>query len=157
MATAKTEMLKDTTDMLKETAQRVEAFTADTQKALTAQMDKLAKGIETAASFNQNTVDAVMKTSEIATKAFEGLNAEVVGYTKKAFEDGVAAAKTFAAAKNVAELLERQADYTRTSFDGFMKQSAKLNELCMAATKSAVEPFGARFTAATEVFKSFAA
>jgi phasin family protein len=148
---------KDTTDMLKETTQRVEAFAADSQKALGAQMEKLTKGFESAATFGQGTVDAVMKTSEIATKALEGINAELVGYSKKAFEDGVAAAKTFASAKNAGELFERQADFTRASFDGFMKQTAKMNELCMAATRSAAEPLGARFTAATAVFKSFAA
>ncbi|HEU0223107.1 MAG TPA: phasin family protein [Paracoccaceae bacterium] len=157
MATPKTDIVKETTDVMKEATLRVEAFAADTQKTLTAQMQKLTKGLETATAFNQETVDAMIKSSEIATKALEGLNAELVGYTKKAFEDGVAAAKDFASAKNVSELFEKQTDFAKTSMDSFMKQAAKVNELCMAAAKSTVEPINARFTAATEVFKAFAA
>lgn len=157
MATPKTDIVKETTDVVKEATQRVEAFATDTQKAMTAQLQKLAKGFETATAFNQETVDAVMKSSEIAAKALEGLNAEIVGYSKKAFEDGVAAAKGFASAKNAAELFEKQADYAKASVEGFMKQAAKMNEIMMSATRSAVEPIGARFTAATNVMKAFAA
>lgn len=146
-----------TADPIKDTAKKVEAFAADSQKAMTAQMEKLAKGYETATAFNQETIDAVMKSSEITSKALEGINAEILSYSKKSFENGVAAAKDFAASKNVSELFEKQADFAKSSMDDFMKQSVKLNEMCMAAAKSAMEPVGARFSAATDVFKGFSA
>ncbi len=157
MATAKPDVIKDTTDAMKEATSKVESFAADSQKALTAQMEKLAKGYETATAFNQDTVDAMMKSSEIASKAIEGLNAEFMSYSKKTFESGVAAAKDFASSKSVSELFEKQADFAKSSVDDFMKQSVKMNEMYMAAAKSAMEPVGARFSAATEVFKGFTA
>ncbi|MEM9047763.1 MAG: phasin family protein [Pseudomonadota bacterium] len=154
---AKTDSAKTTTDMLKDASERAEAFAADTQKAMSAQMDKLSKGLESATTFGHETVDAMMKSSEIATKAMEGLNAEIMDFTKKSFEDGVAATKDFASAKTVAELMEKQADFAKVSMDGFMKQAAKVNEMYMAATRSTVEPLSARVTAATDMLKGMTA
>ena len=157
MPATKNDPMKATADVMKDATQRVETFAADTQKAMSTQMEKLAKGFETATAFSQETVDAMMKSSEIATKAMEGLNAEMVDYTKKSFEDSVAAAKDFAASKNMTELFEKQADFARVSMETFMKQATKVNEMYMAAAKSASEPLSARMTAATDVMKSFTA
>ncbi|MEL6233376.1 MAG: phasin family protein [Pseudomonadota bacterium] len=154
---AKTDAAKAATDMIKDASERVESFAADTQKAMGAQMEKLSKGFESAATFGHENMDAVMKSSEIATKAMEGLNAEIADFTKKSFEDGVAATKDFASAKSVAELMEKQADFAKTSMDGFMKQAAKVNEMYMSATRSAVEPLSARVTAATDMLKGMTA
>lgn len=150
MATAKT-------DTIKEAAKKVEDFAADTQKAMTEQMEKLSKGVESATSFSQENVDAIVKSSEITAKAFEGINAEVVSYSKKSFDDGVAAAKDLAASKNVAEVMEKQTEFAKASVESFMKQATKLNELYTNAAKSAVEPLGARVQAATDAFKGFSA
>lgn len=154
---ANTDITKETAEAFREASQRVEAFATDTQKAMTSQMEKLTRGFETATAFNQETVDAVMKSTEIAARAVEGINAELVGFSKKSFEDSVAAAKNFASSKNMTELFEKQADYAKSAMDGLMKQTIKMNEMAMAAAKSAVEPITARFTAATEVMRSFAA
>lgn len=156
MAT-KTDPMKDTTEMMKDAGQRVETLAADTQKAMSEQMTKLSKGLETATSFSQETMDAMMKSSEIAAKAFEGMNAEIMDYSKKSFEDGVAAAKDLASAKNVTELMEKQAEYAKTSMDGFMKQAARVNEMYLSATRSAVEPLTARVGAATDMLKGMTA
>jgi phasin family protein len=157
MATAQTDFVKDTTEVMKEASMRIESLAADSQKAFTAQMEKLAKGFQQAASFGQDTIEAMIKSNEIAARALEGLNAEFVGYTKKSFEDGVAAAKDLAAAKTVSDLVEKQAGFARAAMDGMLKQAAKINEMMMSAARSAAEPVGARFTAAADVLRGFAA
>ena len=156
MAT-KTDASKIATDVMKDANERAEAFAADTQKAMSTQMDKLAKTFETATTFGHETMDAVMKSSEITTKAVEGLNAEIMDFTKKSFEDGVAATKDFASAKNVTELMEKQAEFAKTALDGFMKQAAKVNEMYISAARSAVQPLSARVTAATDMLKGMTA
>ncbi len=147
----------DATAAMTEASQKVEAFAHDTSKTMTEQFDKLTRGFETATAFNKDTMDAMVKSSEIASKAVEGINAEFVGFSKRSFEHGVAAAKDFASARNVSELFQKQADFARSAMDSFVSHSTKLNEMMMSATKSAVEPIGARFSAATEVFKGFTA
>lgn len=147
----------EATDLMKDAAKQAENFAADSQKLVAEQIEKLTKGFEKASEFNRESVDALMKSTEITAKAVEGLNAEIMDYSKKSFEESVAAAKELAGARNVTELFEKQADFARHSVDGFMKQAAKVNEMYLAAAKSAMEPISARFTAASEVFKGFTA
>ncbi len=134
-----------------------EAMTADTQKAAKEQFEKLSGGVEKMTSFNQETVDALVKSSEIAAKAAEGIGSEVSAYSKKAFEDGVAAAQDFAAAKNVTELFEKQTAFAKSYFETAVKQATKMNEIFAATAKDVSKPLNERATAATEAMKTFSA
>ncbi|MEM8871852.1 MAG: TIGR01841 family phasin [Pseudomonadota bacterium] len=147
-------MAKATT---KAAAASVEEFAADAQKTMTDGMEKMTKGIEEMTSFSQDNMDAVVKSSEIAAKAAEGIGSEVTAYSKKAFEDGVAAAQDLASAKNLTELMEKQTAFAQSAFEGFMSQATKMNEIYMAAAKEITAPLNKRVTAATESMKSFGA
>ena len=149
MATAK----KATQDA----TQAFETMAADTQKAAQEQFEKLSSGVEKVATFNQETVDAFVKSSEIATKAAEGIGSEVTAFSKKAFEDSVAAAQDFASAKNVTELFEKQSAFAKSYFEGAVKQATKMNDIFAATAKDVSKPLNDRVTAATEAMKSFSA
>ena len=140
-----------------EAAKSLESFAADAQKSMSAQMEKMSKSFEEAAAFNQESFDAVVKASNLYVKAAEELNAEFMAFSKQAVEDSMAAAKDLAASKSVMELMEKQAEYAKTSFDTMMKQATKMNEMYMAAAKETLEPINARFTAAADMVKSYAA
>ena len=134
----------------------VEKLVAETQKAMTDRFDKLSKRLEGMTAFNQENLDALVKSSEIAAKAAEGIGSEVSAYSKKAFEDSVAAAQHLASAKTLTELVEKQTAFAQTAFEGFVQQSTKMNEILVAATKEITAPLGQRVTAATERMKGFA-
>jgi phasin family protein len=134
---------------------KVETFVADTQKTVTEQFEKLSKGLEGLTTFSQENVDALVKSSEIAAKAAEGIGTEISAYSKKSFEDGVAAAQDFASAKTLTELFEKQTSYAQTAFEGFVSQATKMNEIYAAAAKDISAPLGARVSKATEALKSF--
>ena len=138
-------------------AKSLESFAADAQKSMSAQMEKMSKSFEEAAAFNQESFDAVVKASNLYVKAAEELNAEFMAFSKQAVEDSMAAAKDLAASKSVMELMEKQAEYAKTSFDTMMKQATKMNEMYMAAAKETMEPINARFTAAADIVKSYSA
>ncbi len=140
-----------------DTAKKIESMTAETQKNVNAQMEKMAKSFEDVAAFNQESVDAMISASNVAMKAAEEINAELMAYSKKTLEEGVAAAKDFASSKSITELLEKQTEFAKLSFDGFMKQASKMNEMALAAAKNSMEPLSARMTAAGEMAKSYAA
>jgi phasin family protein len=144
------------TNAYQDATSKVESMVADTQKTVTEQIEKFTKGFEGLSAFQQENVDAIVKSSEIAAKAAEGIGSEVSAYSKKAFEDGVAAAQELAAAKTMTELFEKQTAYAQSAFEGFVSQATKMNEIYVAATKDITAPLGARFTAATERMKSFA-
>ncbi len=145
----------DVANVLQDATAKVETLVADTQKNVTEQFEKLTKSFEGLTAFGQENVDALVKSSEIAAKAAEGIGSEISAYSKKAFEDGVAAAQDLAAAKTVTELFEKQTAFAQVAFEGWVSQTAKLNEIYAAAAKDISAPIGARVTAATEAFKSF--
>jgi phasin family protein len=136
---------------------KVETFAADAQKVLSEQFEKATKGMEEASAFGQKNIDALVKSSEIAAKAAEGIGSEVSAWSKKAFDDGVAAAKDLAAAKTVTELFEKQSSFAQAAFEGFIAQATKMNEIYAAAAKDIAAPVTARFNAATTAVKSFTA
>lgn len=137
--------------------QTLEAIAADTQKAAKEQFEKLAEGIEKMSAFNQENFDAMVKSSEVATKAAEGFSNELSTYSKKAFEDTVAAAQDFASAKNVTELFEKQTAFAKSYFEGFVQQASKMNEMVASTAKDVSTPLNARMSAATDAVKSFSA
>lgn len=156
MTTAE-EAVKKVEEFAAETQKKVEEFSAEAQKAVTAQFDKATKSFEDVIAFNQETVDALMKSSEIAKKAVEDYNAEVIAFTKKSVEDGVAVAKELVAIKDVKVLLEKQAEFAKSTYEANVAEAGKLNEMATAAAKEVFAPLQARATAAQELFKSAAA
>ena len=131
------------------------AFVADSQRNLTDNFEKFSKGLEGLASFGQDNVEAVVKSSEIAAKAFEGIGQELTAYSKKSLEDGIAAAQDFASAKTVTELFEKQAAYTQTAVESWLNQANKMNEIVAAAAKDVSAPIAQRVSAASGALKSF--
>ena len=146
-----------TSDAAREATARAETFVADTQRTVTEQFDKLSKNLEGLTAFGQDNIDALVKSSEIAAKAAEGIGSELSAYSKRAFEDGVAAAQEFASAKTVTELFEKQTAYAQSTFEGFVSQATKMNEIYVAAAKDITAPLGARVSAAADVMRSFSA
>jgi phasin family protein len=151
-----TDVVAETTKVVKEATAKVETFVADTQKTMTEQFEKFSKGFEGLSSFGQENVDAIVKSSEIAAKAAEGIGSEISAFSKKAFEDSVAAAQDFASAKTMTELFEKQTAFAQSAFEGWVHQATKMNEIYVAAAKDITAPIGARVTKASEAVKSFA-
>lgn len=144
-----TDVVAETTKVVKEATAKVETFVADTQKTMTEQFEKFSKGFEGLSSFGQENVDAIVKSSEIAAKAAEGIGSEISAFSKKAFEDGVAAAQDFASAKTVTELFEKQTAFAQSAFEGWVHQATKMNEIYVAAAKDITAPIGERVSKAS--------
>ncbi len=134
-----------------------ETITAEAQKTVEEGVEKMTKGIETAAAFGQENVEAVVASSKIAAKAAESMSAEIADYSKKAYQEGLAAAKEMTACKSVSELFEKQSAYGKSSIEGFVAEATKLNEMYAAAAKDIFEPLTARVTAAVDSVKDYRA
>ncbi len=135
----------------------VEDFTAEAQKTMENSVEKMTKGMEDAAAFGRQNMDAMVAASKRAAKVAEEMNAEIAAFAKKTFEDGLAAAKDMTEAKSVTELFEKQTAYTKASLEAFVAEASKLNEMLTAASKEVFEPMTERFNAASDLVKAQAA
>lgn len=136
---------------------KVEEIAADAQKSMTESMEKMTNGFQDVTAFSQENVDAMVKSSEVAAKAAEGIGSELSAYSKKSFEDSVAAAQDMASAKTVTELMEKQTAFAQSAFESFMSQATKLNEIYVSAAKDISAPINTRVTAATQSLKTYGA
>ena len=137
--------------MSKSATKKVEEIAVETRKTMEDGVEKMSKGIETAASFGQDNVEAVVTSSKIATKAAESMGAEIAAFSKKAYQDSMAAAQELTACKSLTEFVEKQAEFGKISIEGFVAEAARLNEMYAAAAKEAFAPLNARFTAAAGI------
>lgn len=136
-----------------ETTAQFETFAAEAQKSMTESMEKVSKSFEDMAAFNQASLEAFKTSTATSMKSAEEINGELMSYSKKSVEESMAAVKDMAASKSVMELVEKQSEFAKSYFDGYMKQMTKVNEMAMAAAKEAMEPISARMTAAAELAK----
>lgn len=141
--------------MTKAATKQVEEFTAETKKAMEEGVEKMSKGFEDASQFGQENVEAMVASSKVIAKAAEEMNAEVIAFSKKNYEDSMAAMKEMGAVKSVSEFFEMQTTLAKSSFEGFVAEATKLNEMYAAAAKDAFAPINARFTAAADMVKTY--
>jgi len=153
-----TEFGKQTAERVVESAKEASAkaasLAAETQKALGINVEEFSKRLQGVSSFNQQTLEAFAKSSEIAAKAFEGIGREVAAYTKTSFEERVAAAQDLATAKTLPELFEKQTAFARSAFEGWVQQASRLSEIYTAAVKDIAAPISERFSAAAQEVKA---
>ena len=112
---------------------------------------EMSKGFEDASQFGQENVEAMVASSKVIAKAAEEMNAEVIAFSKKNYEDSMAAVKEMGSVKSVSDFFEMQTSMAKTSFEGFVAEATKLNEMYAAAAKDAFAPINARFTAAADM------
>lgn len=135
--------------------EQVEAFTAEAKKSMEEGVQQMTKGFEDITQFGQDNVEALVASSKVVAKAAEDINAEMLAYSKKAYEDAMAASKEMAQARSVSELVEKNTAFAKSSFEGFVAQATKVNEMYSAAAKQAFTPVNARFNAASEIVKAY--
>lgn len=143
--------------MTKAATKQVEEFTAEAKKTMEEGVEKMSKGMEDATQFGQENVEALVASSKVVAKAAEEMNAEIIAFSKKSYEDSMAAAKEFTSVKSVSELVEKQTEFAKTTFEGFVAEATKLNEMYSEAAKNAFAPFNDRFSAAADMVKTYRA
>jgi phasin family protein len=138
---------------LKEASATAVSIAADAQKSVGDNIEKLSQRLQGLSSFNQQNLEAFARSSEIAVKALESIGSEVAAYTKKSYEDRLAAAQDISSAKTVAELIEKQASFAQHAFGGWAQQAVRVSEIYTSAARDIAAPLGQRISAATEDLK----
>jgi len=139
--------------MADETKAQTEKFAAEAQK----NMDAMTKNMEGMASFGQQNLDAMVESSRAAAKAFESLNAEMMAFSKRSMQEGMAAMKDISSAKSMGELFEKQTNYTKTALESLVDEMGKMNDMLATAMKDASQPLNDRVNASMDYAKSMTA
>jgi len=106
-------------------------------------------------SLSKSNFEAVIESFTAATKGVEAVGAQTAAFTKKSWEDGVAAAKSLSSAKSVQEVVELQSAYAKSSLEAYVAELNSLTETLSASFKDSFKPINARLTASVEKFQSF--
>jgi phasin family protein len=128
----------------------VEQVTAAGNQAFKDNIEKSLAALTEINTQSKQNLEALVASVTAATKAAEELGAETMAYSKKAFEDQVAAAKSLAGAKSVQEAVELQTAFAKTALEGYLAQFGKVSELFAASVKETVKPLNERVAAVVE-------
>ena len=129
---------------------KTKAPTQDAQATLEQGAEQISQGIESVTAFGQENVDAVVTSSKIAAKAAETIAAEIAAYSKKSYDDSIAAVQDIAECKSVNEVIEKQTAYAQALMNSFVSEANKLGEMYAAAAKDAFAPLTARVAFASD-------
>lgn len=135
-----------------------EQAVAMTQEQVEKASSNVFKGYDEVASLGRDNMDAYVESTEAMARGFESLGKEFISFTQVSMEAGMAAARSLATAKSLGEMIELQRDYSRSSFDTLLTESAKLTDLSIALANEAMEPLQSRVTVTVEkIMKPLAA
>lgn len=96
---------------------------------------------EDAGKFGKEFFDNGLKSFAAFSKGAQAIALETSEYTKKSFETGSATLEKLLATKSLEKAIEIQADYAKTSYEGFVAQATKLGELYADLAKEVYKPY----------------
>ncbi len=136
-----------------------DAFSQGYEQAYTTSKDQLdkvnqfaVKNYDEFAVFNKDTIEAVIASSNVVAKGVEELGQEIAAYAQLAAEKNIETAKQLFAVKSVQDAMDLQATWAKAAFDGFLAESAKLQDLSLQVSTKAAEPISKQVNAAVEKF-----
>lgn len=89
---------------------------------------------------NHQAVEAIIQSGSVTAKGLETLTAEILAVAKHQAEDSIAAAKAAMGAKTYQELVDIQADYTKSVIDSFVSDFIKIGEMSVKLMEDGLSP-----------------
>ena len=124
----------------------VEQFTVASNTAFKDGVEKTMAAINEANTHSKKNLEAVVASVTAAAKGAETVGAQAMAFSKKAFDEQVAAARSLASAKSVQEVVELQTSLARTFLENYMAEVGKLTETVSSSVKDSMKPLNARVT-----------
>jgi phasin family protein len=124
----------------------VEQFTVASNTAFKDGVEKTMAAFNEASTHSKKNLEAVVASVTAATKGAESVGAQAMAFSKKAFDDQVAAARSLASAKSVQEVVELQTTLAKTFLENYMAEMGKLTETVSSSVKNSMKPLNERVT-----------
>lgn len=132
----------------------VEKFTESGNQAFKDGVEKSLAAVADINAQSKKNLEAVVASVTAATKGAEALGSHAVAYSKKSFEDGVAAAKSLSGAKSLQEAVELQTAFAKSSLDGYLAEVNKWSDIVAGSVKDSWRPINERVSAVVDQFQS---
>lgn len=116
--------------------------------------DKSAAGLTEMSVQSKQNLEAMVASAAAAQKGVEALSAQGVAFTKKSWEDGVAAAKSMSQARSIQELLELQTTWAKSATEAYLAEVTRATDVVTASVKDTFLPINERVTASVEKFQA---
>lgn len=116
--------------------------------------DKSAAGLAELNVQGKQNLEAIVASAAAAQKGAEALSAQSVAFSKKSWEDGVAAAQSMAQARSVQELLELQTNWAKSATETYLAEVTRMTDVITASVKDSFKPINERVTASVERFQA---
>jgi phasin family protein len=153
MAATKTTTAKSK-EAVQHAADTLEHYTAVGQEKMRENVDRSIAAMAEFGAFGKENVEAFVASMTAASKGWEALTARTVAFSKAAMENHVAATKAIMGAKSVQEAVERQSEYAKASFEGYVAELNKMSDLMTGMTKDAAKPLNERMTAVGAIMQT---
>jgi hypothetical protein len=98
------------------------------------------QAFETVQKAAKDNFDIAMKNFGTTTKGVQAITAETTDYTKKAFESNSAAVEKLVGVKSVEKALELQAEYAKSTYEGFVAFATKVGTMYTDLAKETIKP-----------------
>jgi len=134
-----------------ETAKTVEHATEASAEAMKQQMERTVAAFRDMGSFGKENYEAMVASATACSKGMETLTARAAAFTKQAMEEQVAAAKSMMTARSVQELIERQTEFARQSFDTYIAEMNQMSDVLAGVAREALQPFSDRVSAMGQI------
>ena len=131
-----------------------EAATANGAHAVKENMERALAAASEMNAFGKENFEAWVASSTAATKGLEAISARAMAYSKAALEAHMSATKSIMTSKSVQELVEKQSEYARSAFDGYVAEVASLSDLVSGFAKDAIKPNNERVTAVGQLMQT---
>jgi phasin family protein len=131
-----------------------EQFTAATNVAFKDGVEKSLTALNELNAQSKKNLEAVVASATAATKGAEALGAQAMAFSKTVFDGQVSAARAFASAKSVQEVVELQTAYAKKTLETYMAELGKMTETVSASVKESLKPLNERVTETVERFQA---
>ncbi|MBP2230729.1 phasin family protein [Azospirillum agricola] len=131
-------------DAVSTAKQNLEGLVKAQQEQVEKASAKILKSYDDLSTLTKGNVDAVVKSGTIVAKGAEEAGKQVAAFTQSSLEKSVSTGKALLAVKTIQELVELQNAYAKASFDAFVAETTKLQELSVKIANEALAPLSER-------------
>ena len=96
---------------------------------------------ESVQKFGKDGAEAAMKALNAYSRNAQVAAVEATDYAKRSFEQGTAAMERLFSAKTLDKAVEIQTEYLKAAYQGFVSQSARMNEVYTTLAQETFAPF----------------
>ena len=128
----------------------VDRMTAAGNQAFRDTIEKSLGTLNEVNAHGKRNLEAVVESVTAATRGAETLGAQALAFSKKSWEDNVAAAQSLGAAKSVQEVVEIQTNWAKSSLETYLTELNRWSDTVSASVKDTLKPLNERMTATVE-------